>query len=194
MKEYIKKLNDYLGDRIPLWGHSAELDGQVEALARICERIYEEGDVLEVGFNAGHSATIFLENTDRNVISFDIFEEGNIVDVAKEYIDMTYPNRHTLVIGDSRETVPRFNFENGISAIYIDGDHSYEYAKADIINCLDKATRGGIIIVDDILSVGYACDEGPGRAWEESLLALDIFEFEQLDLGLFKGMAWGYVL
>ena len=61
------------------------------------------------------------------------------VDVGKKYIDITYPRRHSLVVGDSRETVPKFEFENGISAIFIDGDHSYEYAKADLVNCLSKA-------------------------------------------------------
>ena len=194
MREYIKRLNAYLGDKVPLHGHSGQVDEQVEALAAICKNLDEKGDVVEVGFNAGHSAAIFLENTDKNVISFDILEEGNIADVAKEYIDMTYPNRHTLVVGDSRTTVPQFDFENGISAIYIDGNHSYEYAKADIINCLDKAKSGTVIIVDDILTMGYPCDEGPGMAWRESLLDLNIYETGQIDFNFWRGMAWGYVL
>lgn len=193
MREYIKRLNVYFGENIPLHGHIGQCDKQVDHLARMCKGFDQEGDVVEVGFNAGHSATVFLENTDRNVISFDILEEGNIASVAKEYIDMTYPNRHTLVVGDSRETVPEFEFENGICAIFIDGEHSYEIAKADIVNCSDKAKRGTLIIVDDVVKLGFPIP-GPVKAWEESLLELNILYAGQIDYTFWKGMAWGYVL
>ena len=193
MREYIKRLNAYFGDKVPLHGHTGQNDEQVDHLAEMCKGFDDHGDVIETGFNAGHSATVFLENTDKNVISFDILEEGNIAYVAKEYIDMTYPNRHTLVVGDSKETVPEFEFENGICAIFIDGDHSYEGAKADIVNCLDKAGKGTLIIVDDVVRVGFPIP-GPVKAWDESLLELDILYAGQIDYTLWKGMAWGYFI
>jgi hypothetical protein len=31
---------------------------------------------------------------------------------GKEYIDATYPGRHTLIVGDSTVTVPQYKIEN----------------------------------------------------------------------------------
>ena len=63
---------------------------------------------MEIGFNAGHSAELFLSNNKNiNVLSFDIGGH-QYVKYGKEFIDNKYPNRHALILGDSVQTVPSF--------------------------------------------------------------------------------------
>jgi hypothetical protein len=69
-------------------------------------------NVMEIGFNAGHSAELFLKNNDDiHLTSFDIGVHTYLLD-GKAYIDAIYPNRHTLILGDSKMTVANFYKNN----------------------------------------------------------------------------------
>lgn len=66
-------------------------------------------NVMEIGFNAGNSAEIFLQNNkDLHLTSFDLGEHP-YVGSAKAYIDRTYPGRHTLIMGDSTLSIPTYS-------------------------------------------------------------------------------------
>ena len=87
-------------------GYSQQVPQQVEDLISLTNK--PNINVMEIGFNAGHSAEIFLENNkDLTLTSFDLGRHPYVLS-AKEYIDSIYPNRHTLIIGDSRQTIPMF--------------------------------------------------------------------------------------
>ena len=133
--------------------------------------------IMEIGFNAGHSAEIFLENTNAYVHSFDIGTHFNeYLKYGKNYINNVYPNRHTLVFGDSKTTVPRFAINNPdtkFDLIFIDGGHDYETALTDLINCRKLATCDTILIMDDVIKhnknfvTGWT--EGPTSAWNKCI-------------------------
>ena len=110
--------------------------------------------ILEIGFNAGHSADLFLScNPNATVISFDLGQHQYVL-TAKEYIDATYPSRHTLALGDSRQTVPSYIDaypDEKFDLIFIDGGHEYDIAKCDVINCKRVAHSKTTVIVDDII-------------------------------------------
>lgn len=134
--------------------------------------------------------------------SFDLGEH-EYVKYAKEYIDVTYPNRHTLILGDSRKTIPDFlqhaNTNNiKFDIIFIDGGHDYDIAKADMENCLHLAHKDTILVLDDTMFIpGWQeiWNIGPTRTWTEHLEQNKIIEIKRKDYQPARGMAWGkYVI
>lgn len=151
-------------------------------------------NILEIGFNAGHSADTFLTyNSNCNLVSFDIGEHS-YVKIAKEYIDRTYPARHTLILGDSTKTIPKYETDIKFDLIFIDGGHSYEVARADLMNCKRFSHKDTIVIIDDTV---YRDDwkmnwtEGPTRAWLEGIKNNIIIEIDRRDFEPGRGMSWG---
>ena len=169
---------------------------KVEDLIHIINLINKDKPTIhamEIGFNAGHSAELFLQsNKDLILTSFDLGHHPYVL-AAKEYIDLTYPKRHALILGDSRITVPLYNHTT-FDIIFIDGGHEYETAKTDMENCLRLAHKDTIIILDDtIFTAGWEehYTLGPSRTWIEYLQQDKIVEVERKDYSHGMGMVWG---
>ena len=130
-------------------------------------------NIMEVGFNAGHSAELFLQNTNAYVYSFDLgVHFHQYLKQGKRFINSVYPNRHTLVLGDSTKMIPHFikNNNNKIrfDLIFIDGGHDYDIALSDIVNSKKLANENTILIVDDIIknpALEAAHTIGPTAVW-----------------------------
>lgn len=154
-------------------------------------------NVMEIGFNAGHSAEIFLKNNkDLTLTSFDLGQHV-YVSAGKEYIDTTFPTRHTLILGDSRITVPHYHAQNPTTKfdfIFIDGGHEYDIAKTDMQNCVYLAHPDTIVALDDtVLTLDWEMcyTVGPTRTWQEHLQNKKIEEIKRIDYGPGLGMSWG---
>jgi len=153
--------------------------------------------IMEIGFNAGHSSELFLKNSDAIVYSFDIGSHFNqYLQLGKKYINKTYPQRHTLVFGDSKLSIPRFCKENDIKfdIIFIDGGHDYITAKSDLIHSKNLAHKDTIVIMDDIVSqtsLQTSWTEGPNRAWKEMIEAGLLQENLHYDYGIGRGQSFG---
>ena len=190
-------LTTFLNNRgcLVIEGYSQEVPQQVEDLINLTNK--PNINVMEIGFNAGHSAEIFLKNNkELTLTSFDLGAH-NYVKHGKEYIDATYPNRHTLILGDSRIVIPiylQINKATKFDIIFIDGGHDYEIAKADLENCFKLAHKDTIIIIDDtIYTKGWEAGHtiGPTRTWTEHLQQNKIIELNRKDYTPGRGMSWG---
>jgi predicted O-methyltransferase YrrM len=63
------------------------------------------------------------------------------------YLSEADPDTEKLIVGDS--TAVHTQVEEGYGAVFIDGNHSYEYVKADLENYLTKVRDGGIVALHD---------------------------------------------
>lgn len=122
--------------------------------------------IAQTGFNGGHSAVALLETRSNiRLTSFDIHEH-DYISAAEQYVNKTYPQRHTLIEGDSVKTVPWYK-GTLFDAVFIDGGHEVDVAYADIVNLQRHTKPGGIIIVDDYLP-HMPFGQGPVVAWQRA--------------------------
>lgn len=154
--------------------------------------------ILEIGFNAGHSALAFLMNPTALVTSIDIGAHSYVLD-AKAFIDEKNPLRHTLVIGDSKTVLFKWlrdHPDDKFDFIFIDGAHDYSTAKADLDNCLKLCHDDTLIIMDDVImpsvdTAMYGWAMGPSQAWAEARSNNKVEQMERRDYAPGRGMAWG---
>jgi len=152
---------------------------------------------MEIGFNAGHSADLILANNPNvHLTSFDIGQYGSVCQ-GKEYIDKTYPGRHTLVLGDSTHTIPEYSKINPgkvFDVIFIDGGHIYPVPLYDLENCSKLADKDTIVAVDDVIFTNANITHwtiGPTRAWSELLTKKQVIQLWASEYDIGRGMVCG---
>lgn len=192
LKEHFKKHNI-----IPTEGYSQEVPSQAAFLKTVvCSPFVKR--VMEIGFNGGHSAELFLSsNPAINLVSFDICEHDYLKH-GKQFIDKVYPDRHTLIIGNSLYSVPEYSkTEKPFDVIFIDGGHDYPVAYGDIINCKNLAHSDTLVIMDDTVKNKnwlMHWNHGPNRAWADCISNKVIQEIGSEDCEPGRGHSWGRYL
>ena len=180
-------------------GYSGQIPDQVADLIHLTQPPSVK-TILEIGFNAGHSSDTFLSaNPNASVVSFDLGAHTYVAK-AKEYIDRKYPDRHTLILGDSTRTIPEYTTNNPgktFDAIFVDGGHEYPIAYADLSNCFALAHNDTIVMIDDTVytetwQAGHTI--GPTAAWENHIRMGKIIELNGKDYCPYRGMSWGTYL
>jgi predicted O-methyltransferase YrrM len=116
-------------------------------IAQLCD-----DTVLEIGFNVGNSAMIFLTaNSDIKFFAVDIMIHKEAVLESIEYLNKHFNNRITLFEGDSLNVIPSLDrvLRDNISLYHIDGWHAKEGIRADLKNCFELSKSNAFIICDD---------------------------------------------
>ena len=166
--------------------------------------------ILEIGFNSGHSSVSLLSASapGSEVISFDLGEHY-YVDHAKAFVDTMFAGRHTLIKGNSIETVAKYIADNKANAkldavafdlMFIDGGHYDDVPLRDCINCMSLAHENTIVVIDDIVITNRAriqrWNHSPNYAW---YMMCESGYVDQIDRKEFvddrpndgRGFAWG---
>jgi hypothetical protein len=139
-------------------------------------------NILEIGFNAGHSSDFFLSNFDCRVVSFDI-NSHCYTQFAKMFIDYKYPDRHQLIIGDN---LPEYKYE----IIFINGGKII--AKQDLENYKRFAHPSTLVIMNGTMyndSWIEPWNHGPNQAWKDSITFIK--HLHGVDYTSGRGMSWG---
>lgn len=109
-------------------------------------------NIMEIGFNAGHSTLLFLLSNPKSFITvFDLCEHDYTMPCFR-YLNEKFPNRLQMIAGNSIYTLPNFykkffSDKNKFDLIHIDGCHYREIANKDFFNSLRMADN--FIVFDD---------------------------------------------
>ena len=133
-------------------GHSGQMQEQTLTYQTLAKAGFVK-TVCETGFNAGHSALLFLSTkADIHVYSFDLGSHSYGQPMAA-LLQKTFPGRLNVTWGDSKVTVPAFAKSHPdikCDIIIVDGGHNYREAKADLRNLRALAGKNyNILIIDD---------------------------------------------
>ena len=146
-------------------GHSAQVPEQVETLANLVRGEAGPKVCCEVGFNAGHSALVWLEGGCQRLIEFDFLREPYSA-TSRAFVEKTYPGRVTFVRGSSM-----FSLENHLKNVLsgkapacdlwmVDGNHGPEgkpsthpallaWPGRDLTHAIKASADGALVIADD---------------------------------------------
>lgn len=110
-------------------------------------------NILEIGFNAGHSALIFLlANPSSKIYCFDICHH-KYTKPCFDYLDRNFPGRLTLIEGRSVEKMSVFKNQFPdlmCDVVHIDGDHEMSNANGDFFHSLAYAKYKAFLIFNNI--------------------------------------------
>jgi predicted O-methyltransferase YrrM len=121
---------------------------------------------LEIGVRRGRSMAMVAAQRPRcHLVGFDLWKENyagmsnpgpRLVRAELERIGHAGPLE--LISGDSRVTVPEYLREHPdrfFDLVTVDGDHSAQGARADILNVLPRIKCGGALVFDDIANPAH---------------------------------------
>jgi predicted O-methyltransferase YrrM len=138
-----------------IMGHTAQVPLQVTSLRAQLTRhtALHNGTICEVGFNAGHSAVVWLEATRAKLVEFDLLNL-DYSRASRRFVESRYPGRITFHQGPSRLTLPLYaeRVANGTAPAcdlwLLDGDHG-KNVQHDFMNAIAASRPGTIVIADD---------------------------------------------
>jgi len=134
-----------------------------DLLSAIVASLEPGGNVMEIGFNAGHSAALILQsNKGVNYYAFDLCKHAYTRPAYRVLTEFFKNRQLSLVCGDSTKTVisAEKKMKGQFSIIHVDGGHSFRVAYADMLNSHALSAKQNVVIIDDINILGVR------RAWE----------------------------
>jgi len=155
-------------------GSIAANSEQVRLYSALAESLGANKTVCEVGFNAGHSAAVWLLASPTSELhTFDIFSARTSLSCLK-HLQRRFPGRLTAHRGDSLSTVPHARLPRPCDLIHIDGRHSFLNVVADAVNMLaHHATPHTQLVFDDQCNAA-ACNATSTVAGEPTLATCEL--------------------
>ena len=114
--------------------------------------IYEFGlkcnNILEIGFNAGHSALLMLLANPKLIIDVFDINHHKYTELCFNYLNDKFNGRLISHWGSSVETLSKIT-ESKWDGFHIDGCHLEEVATIDINNVIRLSNPNNLIMIDD---------------------------------------------
>ena len=135
--------------------------------------------ICEVGFNAGHSAALWLTaNPTAELDTFDLFDDAmtGFMTPNLHLLESIFPGRITAHKGNSLETIPRQILSRPCDLVHIDGRHSYGNTVRDTLNFMHKARPSALYLFDDQCDVSNCSGPNAGVAAEPAAATCDLVE------------------
>ncbi|MGI8960842.1 MAG: class I SAM-dependent methyltransferase [Bryobacteraceae bacterium] len=123
-------------------------------------------DYLEIGVRRGRSMAMVASQSPKcAIVGFDMWikdyagmdNPGELL-VRSELKKVGHQGSVEFIDGDSRLTVPRFfqsSPDRSFDLITVDGDHSTEGARCDLLNVIPRIRIGGVLVFDDISNQSF---------------------------------------
>ena len=129
------------------------LNEKASNLFHVCKMLPLQAIVVEIGFNAGHSATIMCSALQqcKEFHAFDICTHAYVKPLFESF-SVRFPLQTSVLHeGDSRSTLQEFvtTHESTIDLVHVDGGHAAHIARQDILHAKKLLKQGGVILVDD---------------------------------------------
>jgi hypothetical protein len=174
LKAGFSKYYSYLNVERMAGGGSQIIDGAsvntLYGLNLLCEKyLTKESNVLEFGVNDGVSTSLFAEYSN-HVTAVDIHKTKALDSLLLETQNITF---HQIFF-------EKFKSDDLFDLIYIDGDHSYESVKKDILISLPLLKNGGVLSGHDFNNQ----TQGVEKAVNELL---------GTDIELFPDSSWAFI-
>jgi predicted O-methyltransferase YrrM/2-polyprenyl-3-methyl-5-hydroxy-6-metoxy-1,4-benzoquinol methylase len=123
------------------------VDSLKEKRRNLVSLIESRNNVLEIGFNAGHSALIMLlSNQDTRITVIDTCQHP-YTEACFSYLDRNFPGRLKLIKGDSTKVIQELNGEN-FDLIHYDGGKEKTISE-DLNNSVNLVEDDHILLIDD---------------------------------------------
>lgn len=141
-------------------------------------------NVMEIVYNPGNSADIFLNNNSSLKLTTFYLDNNN---------NYTTKDRQTII----RDTIPQYiidNPETTFDIIYIDGTYDYNSINNYLDNCMKLANKDTIVILDDTLfNQDWIKNYNifTSKAWTEHITNNLLIEIERKEYAPYKGLSWG---
>lgn len=173
-------------------GYSSQVPELVVELARLAV-LPGVTTICETGFHGGHSSLRFLEtNPAASVRSFDLGRYAYSIEAAT-FLSQQFPGRLEVVWGDSTVMVPQHLTTNPAAPkcdlVFVDGGHTIEVGRADLLNMQQMAKPGATVVMDDVCSSSSFCT-GPRAAWNELLASGQVLQTLAVD-NSYRGFSVG---
>lgn len=146
------------------------------------KQLKPQAKICEIGFNAGHSALLFLLANRQKPLHFTIFDLGchPYTRPALNYLASKFPNTvFKYIEGNSIHTFPEWikltKPNQDYDLIHVDGGHTQDCIKNDMKHADSILKPDGIIIVDDT-NIDHINDEVDIYLGTKDYVEIDILE------------------
>ena len=142
--------------------------------------------ILELGTFTGYATLCLAEGLQKDGVIHTIDINEELHDFQRKYFDKSdYGSRIIQHTGSALDIIP--DLDTSFDLVFIDGLHTYEQVKKDIINSLNCLKENGVVLVHDCMPDCMSKQAVPryrmtwnGDVWSQEELLLEFASFHDI--------------